>query len=231
MKNCGIIFRKQMKDTGKNIALLIQFIMFPVMAVIMENAIQLNDMPEHFFVGMFAVMHIGMAPLNVTTAIISEEKEKNTLRGLLFANIKPTEYLIGVGGFVFTACMVGAVVFDILGGYRGRQFFFFLLVMAAGVFVSMLLGAVIGIQSKSQIAATSIMTPVMMVFAFMPMLAMFNDTIAKVADFAYSQHIQLLLNGVASGTAPEPKSFIVIVVSMIIAGGIFVFTYRKSGLS
>ena len=231
MKNCGIIFRKQIKDTGKNIALLIQFIMFPIMAVIMENAIQLNDMPEHFFVGMFAVMHIGMAPLNVTTAIISEEKEKNTLRGLLFANIKPTEYLIGVGGFVFTACMVGAVVFDILGGYRGRQFFFFLLVMAAGVFVSMLLGAVIGIQSKSQIAATSIMTPVMMVFAFMPMLAMFNDTIAKVADFAYSQQIQLLLNGVSSGAAPESKSMVVIAISIVAAVGAFVYTYRKSGLT
>ena len=231
MKNCGIIFRKQIKDTGKNIALLIQFIMFPLMAVIMENAIQLNDMPEHFFVGMFAVMHIGMAPLNVTTAIISEEKEKNTLRGLLFANIKPTEYLIGVGGFVFTACMVGAVVFGILGGYRGRQFFLFLLIMAVGIIVSMLIGAVIGIQSKSQIAATSIMTPVMMVFAFMPMLAMFNDTIAKVADFAYSQQIQLLLNGVSSGAAPESKSMVVIAISIVAAAGAFVYTYRKSGLT
>lgn len=230
MKNCGIIFRKQTKDTGKNIALLIQFIMFPLIAVIMENAIQLNDMPEHFFVGMFAVMHIGMAPLNVTTAIISEEKEKNTLRGLLFANIRPTEYLIGIGGFVFTACMIGTVVFDILGGYHDKQFFLFLLIMAAGIVVSMLIGAVIGIRSKNQIAATSIMTPVMMIFAFLPMLAMFNDTVAKVADIAYSQHIQLLLNGVASDTAPETKSLVVIAVSIALAAGAFVYIYRKDGL-
>ena len=230
MKNCTIIFRKQMKDTGKNVALLIQFVLFPLMAVIMENAIQLEDMPEHFFVGMFAVMHIGMAPLNVMTAIISEEKEKNTLRGLLFANIKPAEYLVGIGGFVFGACMVGTVVFDILGEYRGKDFILFLLIMAAGVIVSMLIGAVIGIRSKSQIAATSVMTPVMMIFAFLPMLAMFNDTIAKIADIAYSQQIQLLLNGVAAGTSPEPKNFIVIAVSMVLAVGAFTYTYRKSGL-
>lgn len=231
MKNSIIIFRKQAKDTGKNIALLIQFIMFPLMAVIMENAIQLDNMPEHFFVGMFAVMHIGMAPLNVTTAIIAEEKEKNTLRTLLFANVKPAEYLLGVGGYVFGACMVGAVVFDILGGYSGKGFGLFLLIMAAGVIVSMLIGAVIGIRSKSQIAATTIMTPVMMIFAFLPMLAMFNDTIAGVADVAYSQQIQLLLNGLAAGTAPELKNIIVIAVSMVIATGAFAYTYRRSGLT
>ena len=230
MKNCTIIFRKQIKDTGKNVALLIQFVLFPLMAVIMENAIQLEDMPEHFFVGMFAVMHIGMAPLNVMTAIISEEKEKNTLRGLLFANIKPAEYLIGIGGFVFGACMVGAVVFDILGEYHGKDFMLFLLIMAAGILVSMMIGAVIGIRSKSQIAATSVMTPVMMIFAFLPMLAMFNDTIAKIADVAYSQQIQLMLDGVAAGTSPEPKNFIVIAVSMVLAVGAFTYTYRKSGL-
>ena len=231
MKNSIIIFRKQMKDTGKNIALLIQFVMFPLMAVIMENAIQLEDMPEHFFVGMFAVMHIGMAPLNVTTAIIAEEKEKNTLRGLLFANVKPTEYLIGVGGYVFSACMVGAVVFDVLGGYRGGQFVLFLLIMAAGIVVSMLLGAVIGIRSKSQIAATTISTPVMMVFAFLPMIAMFNDTVAKVADVTYSQQIQILLGKVEAGTVPELKSMLVIAVSMALAAIAFIYTYRRSGLA
>lgn len=231
MKNIVIIFRKTMKDTGKNIALLIQFIMFPLMAAIMENAIQLEDMPEHFFVGMFAVMHIGMAPLNVTTAVIAEEKEKNTLRVLLFGGVRPVEYLIGIGGYIFSACMIGAVVFAVLGDYRGTEFVQFLLIMAAGIIVSMLLGAVIGIRSKSQITATTVMTPVMMVFAFLPMLSMFNDTIAKIADIAYSQQIQLLLNGLESQTAPEAKSLIVIAASALIAAVMFALAYRKTGLS
>lgn len=231
MKNIGIIFRKTMKDTGKNVALLIQFIMFPLMAVIMESAIQLEDLPEHFFVGMFAVMHIGMAPLNVTTAVIAEEKEKNTLRVLLFGGVRPVEYLIGIGGYIFSASMIGAVIFAVLGDYRGMEFMQFLLIMAAGIIVSMLLGAVIGIQSKSQITATTIMTPVMMIFAFLPMLSMFNDTIAKIADIAYSQQIQLLLNGLAWQTAPETKSLIVIAASAAIAAVMFALAYRKTGLN
>lgn len=231
MKNALIIYRKQVKDTGKNIALLIQFIMFPLMAVVMENAMRIEDLPEHFFVGMFAVMHIGMAPLNVTTAIIAEEKEKNTLRGLLLGGVSPLAYLTGIGGYVFSACMLGAVVFALLGGYRGGGLVLFLLIMAAGIIVSMLLGAMIGIGSKSQIAAASVMTPVMMVFAFLPMLAMFNEKIAKIADYAYSQQIQLLLNGLSSHTAPEPKSLLVLLFSALIAAGLFGASYRRCGLS
>ncbi|MBD5525664.1 MAG: ABC transporter permease [Lachnospiraceae bacterium] len=230
MKNSIIIFRKQVKDTGRNLALGIQFIMFPLMAVIMENAIQVENMPPHFFVGMFAVMHIGMAPLNVMAAVISEEKEKNTLRMLFFGSVKPVEYLLGIGSFVFSACMAGTVVFAVVGGYGGVEFLRFLLIMAAGICVSMLLGAVIGILTKSQISATTIATPTMMVFAFLPMLAMFNETIAKVADYAYSQQVQLMLNGLASGTGAEPKSLLVIAVSAVIAAGMFIYAYRRSGL-
>ncbi|MBD5488305.1 MAG: ABC transporter permease [Lachnospiraceae bacterium] len=230
MKNSIIIFRKQVKDTGRNLALGIQFIMFPLMVVVMENAIQVENMPPHFFVGMFAVMHIGMAPLNVMAAVISEEKEKNTLRMLFFGSVKPVEYLLGIGGFVFSACMVGSVVFAVVGGYGGAEFLRFLLIMAAGICVSMLLGAVIGILTKSQISATTIATPTMMVFAFLPMLAMFNETIAKVADYAYSQQVQLMLNGLASGTGTEPKSLLVIAVSAVIAAGMFIYAYRRGGL-
>lgn len=231
MKNIGIIYKKQVKDTGKNITLLLQFVMFPVMAAVMESAVHLEDMPENFFVRMFAVMHIGMAPLTVTSAIISEEKEKNTMRVLLFAGVKPMEYLCGIGGFVLSACMAGGILFGVLGGYTGRKFLLFLSVMAAGILVSALFGAAIGIRSKSQIAAASVTTPVMMVFAFLPMLAMFNKTIEKAADIAYSQHIQLLMNTLQDGTAVQPKSVIVIAVNIVVAAGLFVMAYRKKGLA
>lgn len=230
MKNIIVIYKKQVKDTGKNMALLIQFIMFPIMAAIMENAIHLEDMPEHFFVGMFAVMHVGMAPLVVTVSIISEEKEKNTLRMLLFADVSSVEYLCGIGGFVFSACMAGSILFGALGGYEGKKLLAFLLIMAAGILTSMLFGAAIGIRSRSQIAATSIMTPVMMIFAFLPMLAMFNKTIAKAANLAYSQHIQLLMNGLEAGAAVQLENVAAVAANIIIAAGLFLWAYRKNGL-
>ena len=100
MKNIKAIFIKQIKDTLKNKIVLIQFIMFPLFTILMENAVIMQDMPEHFFVTLFAAMYIGMAPLTSMAAIISEEKEKNTLRVLLMSDVKPHEYLLGTGSYI-----------------------------------------------------------------------------------------------------------------------------------
>ena len=75
MNNIIAIFKKQLKDTLKNKAVLIQFVMFPIMTLIMNNAVKMQDMPENFFVNLFATMYIGMVPLTSMASIISEEKE------------------------------------------------------------------------------------------------------------------------------------------------------------
>ncbi|MDE5748532.1 MAG: ABC transporter permease, partial [Acetatifactor sp.] len=107
MRNMATILKKQVKDTLRNKAVLIQFVMFPVMALIMTKSIQIEGMPPHFFIMLFATMYVGMAPLVSVASIISEEKEKNTLRVLLMARVTPWQYLAGVGSYVFICCMLG----------------------------------------------------------------------------------------------------------------------------
>ena len=53
-----IILKKQFKDTFKNKSILIQFVMFPLLAVIMTNAISLENMPVNFFGTLFASMYV-----------------------------------------------------------------------------------------------------------------------------------------------------------------------------
>ena len=50
-----IILKKQFKDTFKNKSILIQFVMFTLLAVIMTNAISLKNMPANFFGTLFAL--------------------------------------------------------------------------------------------------------------------------------------------------------------------------------
>ena len=107
MRHIVAILWKQMKDTFKNKAILIQFLMFPVMTIIMENAMKIDNMPKHFFANLFAVMYIGMAPLTSMSAIISEEKEKNTLRVLHMSNVKAPEYFAGNALYIWSLCMLG----------------------------------------------------------------------------------------------------------------------------
>ena len=229
MKNTAVIFKKQLSDTLKNNTILIQFLMFPVLVIIMENLVRIEDMPEHFFVKLFAVMFVGMAPLTCMSAIISEEKEKNTLRVLMMSNVRPAEYLIGVGAYVFVMCSAGMAVFAAVGGYSGTGLVRFIAVMSAGIILSELTGAVIGVFSRNQMTATSVTVPVMMIFSFLPMLSMFNDTVRNAARITYSQQISDLINGIGtSGISAE--SVIVIAVNAVIAAALFVIVYRRKGL-
>uniref|UniRef100_UPI0040560F6E ABC transporter permease n=1 Tax=Acetatifactor sp. TaxID=1872090 RepID=UPI0040560F6E len=220
------ILWKQLKDTLKNKTILIQFIMFPVLTIVMENAIEMPGMQEHFFTNLFAVMYLGMAPLTSMAAIISEEKEKNTLRVLQLSNVKSMEYLLGNAIYIWMICMIGSMVIGIAGGYESVELVQFLLLMAIGNLISILVGATIGAISKNQMTATSLTVPVMMVFSFLPMLSMFNETIRKVAKILYSEQLYLMMNQLeefkVSGEFATVLACNVVVV--VIA---FVFAYRR----
>lgn len=229
MNNIAAILKKQLKDTWGNKTVLIQFIMFPVLTLIMNNAIKIDGMPENFFINLFATMYIGMAPLTSMAAVIAEEKEKNTLRVLMMSNVKPHEYLLGIGSYIWTACMMGAVVICMAGSYKLEERLYFIMIMAVGILASLLIGAAIGIWSKTQIMASSVAVPVMMVFSFMPMLSMFNTTIGKIAKFIYSEQISIMLARISS-IHFEIDNICIMVVNMLFFVVLFIVAYRKYGL-
>ena len=227
MHNVGVIFKKQLKDTLKNKTVLIQFIMFPAMTLLMENAVKIPDMPELFFTKLFSVMFLGMAPITSAAAIISEEKEKNTLRVLTMANVKAWEYLLGVGFYVWTLCMAGAGI--MATGLPASDIPFYLGIMAAGLVISVVIGACIGVFSANQMSATSLFVPVMMIFSFSPMLAMFNDKIEKVARIFYTQQLRVLMNQM-SFEGIKPESILILAVNAVLALALFFVAFRRKGL-
>lgn len=227
MKNSMIIIKKQLKDTLKNKTILIQFILFPMLTLIVENAIHMEGMPEHFFTKLFSIMYIGMAPLTSVASIISEEKEKNTLRVLLMANMKPLQYLMGIGVYVWSICMMGAVV--MATGLPKQDILMYLFIMAIGFMISILFGACIGIFATNQMSATSLVMPVMMVLSFLPMFAMFNEKIEKMARFFFTQQLKLCLNDM-SIMGHSNETYIVLLVNVIIALLVFGLAFKKKGL-
>lgn len=227
MRNSIIVIKKQLKDTLKNKAILIQFVLYPVLTLIMENTIHMEGMPELYFTKLFSIMYIGMAPISSVTSIISEEKEKNTLRVLMMANVKPWQYLLGVGAYVWTICMIGAGI--MATGFRGGDIATYMLIMGIGFLISIILGACVGIFAKNQMGATSISLPAMMILAFLPMLAMFNTTIEKVAKYTYTQQLNVCL-GSMSLTSVSKETYMVLLLNMVLLFGLFMVSFRKKGL-
>lgn len=230
MNNIISILKKQLKDTLKNKTVLIQFIMFPLLTLIMDYAVVIEGMPENFFVNLFSTMYIVMAPLTSMASIIAEEKEKNTLRVLMMSNVRPFEYLFGIGIYVWVICMIGSAVICTCGGYELQVSVSFMGIMAIGILASLLAGAAIGTWSHTQMMATSITIPIMLLFSFMPMLSLFNTTIAKIAKFTYSEQIRLFLVQVNS-LQPKAENICIIIANILIAAVMFTITYRKCGLA
>ena len=225
----GAIWKKQWKDTLKNKAVFIQFIMLPALGVFMKHMVSVEGLPPNYFITMFAAMYVGMAPMVSMASIIAEEKEKHTLRMLLMSNVKAGEYLFGVGAYVFLLCMAGAAVFAFAGGYTGAGLAQFLGAMAAGVAASLLIGAAIGTWSRNEMAANSLTVPLMLVCSFLPMLSMFNEKIASAARFVYSCQVQTMLK-TAGAEGIDPFGAAVIAVNILCAIVIFRFVYRRSRL-
>ncbi len=230
LKRTSAIFQKQIKDTFKNKTVFIQFVMFPLLAIIMKNSVKMKGMPDNFFVTMFASMYLAMAPITSMSAVIAEEKETNTLRVLMMSNVKPVEYLLGVGSYIWFSCMLGSVVFAVLGDYSNIQMLQFLGVMAIGISVSILIGAAIGTWSKNQMMATSVTVPAMMVFSFVPMLSTFNSAIEKIGTITYSQQIYGLMNQIGD-LHITGQGILVIAVNLALTLGLFICAYRRSGLA
>ena len=227
--NVFTIIGKQGKDALRNKESLIQFILMPMIAFIMQSAVNTSDMPESYFINMFASMYVGMAPLSVMASIISEEKEKNTLRVLLMHNVKPMEYLLGVGSFILSICMLGALAFAAEGGYSGMVLLSFLLSMAVGIIISIIIGALIGILCKNQMMATSISVPVMMFFSFLPMMSMFNDGIKKISELTYTGQVFQMIGKVEHFTLSF-ENVLVLSVNTVMAAILFVYSYKRSSL-
>lgn len=141
--------------------------------------------------------------------------------------MKPLQYLMGIGVYVWSICMMGAVV--MATGLPKQDILMYLFIMAIGFMISILFGACIGIFAANQMRATSLVMPVMMVLSFLPMLAMFNEKIEKMARFFFTQQLKLCLNDM-SIMGHSNETYIVLLVNVIIALLVFGFAFQKKGL-
>lgn len=194
VKNVGALFYKQTIDSAKNLPVLLLFFIYPIVALVMIQAMKDQPGTGELFVSMFAVMHSVFTPIVAASSFIAEEREKNTLRVLIMSNVTLKEYLVSAGGFILAANLL-----------TGSSFIFFcnpvvskstfILAMGGCSLISVILGSCIGLFSKNAAAANGLAVPIGILFAFLPMLTNFNKSIEVVAGFTYGQQLGRLLAG------------------------------------
>ena len=220
------IFIKQLKDTIKNMQVLVLYIIYPLIGLIMMTTVAPAMGKGNFLIKIFASMHMVYLPIVATASVVAEEKEKNTLKVLMLANVKPITYLLGVGSFIFLGTHIGTLCFAILGGWSGGAFVSFVLSMMLGSICSILIGFTVGLVARNQTGATGLAVPIGLIFSFLPMLASFNQGIEKIAKIAYSQQISYLLNE-PSFVGYTLERISVVGANFIMVMFIFYITYKK----
>lgn len=223
----GAVMSAQLKNIIKSPQLLLLFIIYPLIAYILGRTMPEEAGGQAFFIGFFATMHAVFTPIVTLVTIIAEDKEQNTLRELLIANVKPMEYLTGVGCLIFLCALLSGLAFGIIGGWEGADLMLFMLLMAFGSLCSLFLGGCIGAASKNQSGAMAVAVPVGLVFALLPMLAFFNHSIERGARYLYSQQLSVMLSDPSTA---DWQKLTVMGINLLIFAAIFSIVYRKSGL-
>jgi len=231
MRIAKTIFIKQAKETFKSPMVLVQFILFPVVALIFTELIAKSDdfvgMPVNMFVVMMASVFAGMGLIMVASGIIAEDIEKKSLRFLVMAGVKPHQYLCGTGGFLLMLGAITALAFALIGVFTTTEFIKMLIVLIACVANSIVLGAIIGILSKNQQSATSLGMPAAVILGFTPMIANFNETVYNGSKFLYTQQLNIVTNDFNEDFG---KAMLVIAINFVVLAILFTIAYKKRGL-
>lgn len=229
MRSIRAMFKKQLLDTMKNRFILIQFIIMPVMAFLLNSLVDMGDdgVPANMFVTMFAAIFIGMGPVLTTSGAISEDKERKSLRFLVMAGVRQHDYLLGVGGFIMLVCAIISVFFGLISGYQGTALIKFILFLIFGAATSTVLGAAIGIFSKNQQQATAISVPIFIITSFCPLIAQFNEKVAKIAMVLYTQQINEITADISLSAL---KPFLITLANLVVFSVLFAIAYKKKGI-
>lgn len=229
MRSIKAIFIKQAKDMLKNPMVMVQFLIFPIVALIMTQLVAKPnpDIPNNMFITMMAAIFAGMALITSTAGVITEDMEHKSIRFLIMAGVKPHQYLLGTSGFIMIVGVMVSIVFGLIGTFTVVEFAKFMTVMILGVVASILLGAAIGMLSKNQQVANAVSMPIAIIFGFTPMIANFNVTIQTVASVLYTQQLNVIVNDFSANFM---KAIVVIAINIFAFVLLFILAYRKNGL-
>ena len=245
MRNVKAIFFKQTQSLIRNPAMIVQAVLFIVLAVVMTFLIG-DDTPKDCvycipayvcapcleengpappsisLVGLFSVLFAGVAIAASALALVTEDKTTKNLRFMAMADVKPWQYLLGTMASMLMISSALLVLFPVAGRYFGVQMLWFMAIAMAGALVSILFGLVVGLSKKPGLASV-----LLIVVGMGPMLSEFNDGLAHILRFTYTQQIRLAVSDLS---ADLTTNFIVIGANGAVVLLLFIWAHRKGVL-
>ncbi|SIT74259.1 ABC transporter permease [Edaphobacillus lindanitolerans] len=224
MKRVNAIFLKDWKDMQRNGYVLITLALPLVFAAWIgrmgEGSTSLAAMPITFA--------LVIAGAFVQAAMVAEEKEKNTLRGLLLSPASTMEILVGkslLSGVSTLVIIIGSIF---LADFKVPSLPLFAVSILLGLVTFLAIGTLLGLLSRTVMETSILGTPVMVVFGmagiFKEMIS--NETIVAVIDYLPSEQLAAVWSGLENGSEVG-SHLLVLTVWAVAAVAVTVVVYKK----
>lgn len=223
------VYKKTLMDMGRNKRQLLFFLMFPIMTYCFYFLFKTG---KEMFSLIYLPINILFCSLNIMASLIAEEKEKGTLRSLMFANVKPLEYFIGNGLFILIATILSCSLFIPLIKISGINYIYYFVSIILSSICSMVLGATIGIISKNQMSANGICAPITIIIGMLPTFGAINKSFLKISKLLYTTRfadtVAEIINKLK--VTINYEIILIYVLNFIICITIFSLVYKKKKL-
>ncbi|MGP4107901.1 ABC transporter permease [Virgibacillus sp. L01] len=227
IKRVYAIFQKDVKDILKN---LYVSTMLPVPLVFSFIAGREDNPPaEAHYIAINLAFIIITAFLQC--AIIAEEKEKNTLRGLMLSPASTMEILSGKSLLSFLFTVVAILLGVTISGYQPANIYIISIAIIISIIFYIALGTLLGLVSKSVMEASVLMMPFLFIFGFGTFLQGYIDKYPVLTFIEYLPNIQLVSLAseveMAGGIADVWSQLAVITMWAVVAGILVVTVYKR----
>lgn len=226
-RRMNAIFQKDLKDLSKNIYVGTSLLM-PVLLAIMYGKMGYISIEAHYLIINLTLVAVAFF---VQCAIIAEEREKNTLRGLMLSPATIPEILGGKSLVSLLVTLLTIVLCAKLSGYEPTNIILIGIAIIISSFFYLALGTLFGLLSRTVIEASVIMLPVMFLFGFGSLLEVFIEKYPVLTFVKFLPNIQLIEYAnkvqVGSGTGDAWSHLAIIFIWFIGAALFTVLVYKK----
>jgi len=167
-------------------------------------------------------MFVGFALVGSASALVIEDKTTQNLRFMAMADVKPWQYLVGTVVSMAILSVGILALYALVGRYLGVQMIWFMAITMSGAIVSILLGLVVGLSK-----APGLTTLLSLVLGLGPMLSGFNEALARVLRFTFTQQVNLAVSDLSADLS---TNFMIIGANGAVILLLFVWMHRKGVL-
>ena len=198
IKRIRAIMTKDFKSLLKNYYVLFSAILPLALAWSLRTIEDLKGMET-----LIISVALAMTGSFVQAAMISEEKEKHTLRVLLLSPATTTEIMVGKNILTGIVTLIIVILSIVISGFQLPEYVFSSLMIFMLLIFFLALGTIVGLVAKTIMEATIVSLPILIIFSYSAFITELIDSpiVGKLIQSLPTEHFAKAYHMLAQGGA------------------------------